>query len=485
MLGGLAARLYQVQVTEGARYATLAEENRISARLIAPPRGRILDRFGTVVAGNRLNWRALLIAEQTTDVDRARSTASRRIVPLADHERARIEREVHRHRRFIPVMVREFLDLGGDGARSRSTRPICRASWSMSARRGCIPTANSSPTSSATSRRPPRPMLPTIRCWRCPASGSGAPAWRKLATSNCAAVAGAVQLEVNALGRVIRELDRQEGEPGEDVGLTIDTVLHSRCCAGSATKAPAPWCWTAATARSWRWRTNPSFDPSPVQCRRVAGAMGGVGAGQAHAADQQAIAGVYAPGSTFKMAVAMAALESRSDLAGRPCHCPGYLDLGDARFHCWRKGGHGPLDLRGGLKNSCDVFFYETAQARRDRPDRGDGAPVRSGHRAGDRPAGRAQRPDPDARVAHRSRPSLEHRRHRRSRHRPGLHPGDAAAARDLRRARAPPGARCEPHLTRKLAGELQPGSRAHRLAQSLASPTARCTWCATACGRW
>ena len=42
--------------------------------------------------------------------------------------------------------------------------------------------------------------------------------------------------------------------------------------------------------------------------------------------------------------------------------CPGYLDLGDARFHCWRKGGHGTLDLRGGMKNSCDVYFYETAR---------------------------------------------------------------------------------------------------------------------------
>jgi len=68
MLGGLGVRLWQVQVAKGARYATLAEENRVSARLIAPPRGRILDRFGEVLAGSRLNWRALLIAEQTADV---------------------------------------------------------------------------------------------------------------------------------------------------------------------------------------------------------------------------------------------------------------------------------------------------------------------------------------------------------------------------------------------------------------------------------
>ncbi len=106
--GFLAAKLYQVQVVEGARYATLAETNRVSARLIAPPRGRLLDRFGTVLAGNRLNWRALLIAEQTEDVGATLDNFAR-IVPLAEHERARIDRELRRHRRFIPITVREFL----------------------------------------------------------------------------------------------------------------------------------------------------------------------------------------------------------------------------------------------------------------------------------------------------------------------------------------------------------------------------------------
>ena len=108
LLGGLAARLYQVQVVEGGRYATLAEENRVSARLIAPPRGRILDRFGTVLGGNRLNWRALLISEQTNDVQATLDNFNN-IVPLPDHERARIDRELHRHRRYIPIMLREFL----------------------------------------------------------------------------------------------------------------------------------------------------------------------------------------------------------------------------------------------------------------------------------------------------------------------------------------------------------------------------------------
>ena len=86
-LGVLGVKLYRVQVEQGARYATLAESNRISGRLIAPTRARILDRFGQVLAGNTLNWRALLLAEETTDIP---ATLERfgKIVPLDEHDLA-------------------------------------------------------------------------------------------------------------------------------------------------------------------------------------------------------------------------------------------------------------------------------------------------------------------------------------------------------------------------------------------------------------
>ncbi len=84
----LGSRLYKLQVEEGARYATLAEENRVSARLFAPPRGRVLDRNGRVVAGNRLNWRALLVAEQTADLGATLETFSKIVRSVTTRERA-------------------------------------------------------------------------------------------------------------------------------------------------------------------------------------------------------------------------------------------------------------------------------------------------------------------------------------------------------------------------------------------------------------
>jgi penicillin-binding protein 2 len=108
--------------------------------------------------------------------------------------------------------------------------------------------------------------------------------------------------------------------------------------------------------------TNPSFDPSLFDS----------GVSQAQWIDwtnnrrtpliNKATAGVYPPGSTFKMAVAIAGMQNGTLSPGDRINCPGHYDVGDTRFHCWRKGGHGSLDLRGGLKNSCDVFFYEAAR---------------------------------------------------------------------------------------------------------------------------
>ena len=360
LLGGLAARLYQVQVVEGGRYATLAEENRISARLIAPPRGRMLDRFGTPVAGNRLNWRAVLIAEQTADTSTTLD-AFARIVPLADYERARIDRELHRRRRFIPIMVREFLnwdemaaievnapDLPGILVDVGTTR-IYPYGDQLAHVVGYV-----APPVEADVADDPDLALPGIRVGRA--------GLEKEHDLDLRGTAGVVQLEVNALGRVIRELDRQEGTPGEELGLTIDAVLQQTVLRRLGNESASAVVLDCRNGEVLAMGTNPSFDPSLFNS----------GVSQAQWAEwardkrtpllNRAIAGVYAPGSTFKMAVAMAGLEARIITPGDVVHCPGFLDLGNTRFHCWRKDGHGSLDLRGGIKNSCDVYFYETAR---------------------------------------------------------------------------------------------------------------------------
>jgi penicillin-binding protein 2 len=174
--------------------------------------------------------------------------------------------------------------------------------------------------------------------------------------------AGAVQLEVNAVGRVIRELDRQEGVQGQEVGLTLDSELQKSVLDRLGDESASAVVLDARNGEVLAMATNPSFDPSLFNS----------GISQAQWEEwtnnrrapliNKAAAGLYAPGSTYKMVVALAGLESKAITVNDSINCPGYLDYGDRRYHCWSKGGHGNLDLHGGLKNSCDVFFYEVAR---------------------------------------------------------------------------------------------------------------------------
>jgi penicillin-binding protein 2 len=359
LLGFLAHRLYRLQVEEGERYATLADENRLSARLLAPPRGRVLDRQGVVIAGNQLNWRALLVAEHTTDVSATLETFSR-IVPLSDAEKARIEREVRRRRRFVPVTVREFLtweemarielnapDLPGISVDVGTTRIYPEAEH-LAHMVGYV-----APPAERDLDGDPLLELPGIRVGR-----AGVERHHDLALRGRA---GAVQLEVNAVGRVIRELDRREGVQGQDVQLSVDAELQ-KSIRGKIEEGTSIVLMDARNGEVLAMATQPSFDPNLFNSGVTAAQWRQWTANRATPLINKATNGLYAPGSTFKMVVALAALEARVVTPGERVSCPGHMDLGEARFHCWHRPGHGGMDMRMALKHSCDVYFYEMAK---------------------------------------------------------------------------------------------------------------------------
>ena len=358
-LGFLAHRLQKLQVEDGERYATLAEENRLSARLFAPPRGRILDREGAIIAGNQLNWRALLVAEHARDVPAVLDTFTR-IVPLAEHERARIEREVRRRRRFVPVIVREFLsweemarieinapDLPGVSVDVGQTREYPEGEHLAHAVGYVAPPAEGDIGGD------PLLELPGIRVGR---AGIERHHDRVLRGR-----AGAMRLEVNAVGRVIRELDRREGLPGQDVGLSIDAELQktvrARCEEGTSAVV-----MDARNGEVLAMATQPSFDPSLFAAGVSSAQWREWTSRRSTPLINKVTNGLYAPGSTFKMVVALAALDARVCTPGDRVPCPGFYDLGDTRFHCHSRAGHGAMDMRNGLKYSCDCYFYEMAK---------------------------------------------------------------------------------------------------------------------------
>lgn len=359
LFGFLGYRLQKLQLEEGERYATLAEENRVSTRLLAPPRGRVLDRAGRVVGSNDLNWRVLLTAEQAEDVGATLDTFSR-LVPLTEAERARIEREVRRRRRFVPVVVREFLsweemarievnapDLPGISVDVGTTRHYPYAEH-LAHVVGYV-----APPAEADMDDDPLLSLPGIRVGR-----SGIERHHDRALRGRA---GTVQMEVNAVGRVIRELDRREGTRGQDVQISVDAELQ-KAVRGRIEEGTSVVVMDARNGEVLAMASQPSFDPNLFSAGISAAQWREWTRSRATPLINKATNGLYAPGSTFKMVVGLAALEAKVATPTERIFCPGHYDLGDSRFHCWRRGGHGNMDLRAALKHSCDVYFYEVAR---------------------------------------------------------------------------------------------------------------------------
>ncbi|TCZ59890.1 penicillin-binding protein 2 [Roseicella aquatilis] len=359
LLGFLGSRLWRIQAEEGEKYRTLAEDNRMSARYTAPARGRILDRNGRVLAENRLNWRAVLVTEQTNDV-RQTLEAFSRIVPLQEHELARIERDIRRRRRFVPVTVREFLsweemakvevnapDLPGILIDVGSTRQYPERE-DMAHIVGYV-----APPAERDIEGDPLFGLPGIRLGRAGVERFHDPVLRGRV--------GAVELEVNAVGRVIRELNRRDGVPGQDVQISVEAGLQ-RALRARVTEGTTVVVMDCRNGEVLAMASQPSFDPEVFAAGISTQQWRDWTTSRSTPLINKATNGLYAPGSTFKMMVALAALEAKSIGPLDRVFCPGHLDFGGNRFHCHQRRGHGGVDMRTALKVSCDVYFYELAR---------------------------------------------------------------------------------------------------------------------------
>lgn len=362
LLGLLGTRLYRLQVTDGQRYATLAHDNRVSARLVAPPRGEIHDRFGTLLAGNKPHWRALLMVEKTADA-KASVAAFAALIPLDATDHARIQEAIANHRPFIPVLLKDYLSWD-EMARLAVHAPNLPGILVDVGTTRLYPFEDAfahfigyvGPPGESAVAKDPVLALPGIRI--------GKTGVERAENQPLTGEPGLVKLEVNALGRVIRDLEREPGTPGEIVRLAADAHLQQLVVARLEKEESASAVVLALPSGAvMALASTPSFNPTLFDT------------GVSHAQWQEwitdehspllnkAIAGLYAPGSTFKPVVALAGLSSGAIKPTTRFFCPGYLEIGKQRFWCWDHGGHGSLDLKEAIAQSCDVYFYHVALA--------------------------------------------------------------------------------------------------------------------------
>ena len=360
-LSGLIVRMYQLQVSDSERYTTLAEENRINTRLLLPIRGRIFDRHGRPVADDEEDYRVVMVAEKTGNVQRALARLAG-IVELSLEQRERVLREVRR-RRFLPVTIADKLSWA-EVSRMEVNAPDLPGVLTERGYMRAYPYGELTshlvgyvgPVTEREQKADPDRLL------KIPEFRIGKHGVEKTYDRRLRGRRGIQRVEINASGRVQRELDRKEGTPGNDIHMTIDIALQRTAMelirphrAGSVVVMDVH------TGDVLVMASTPGYDPNlfihglrpktwrTLQTNRLGPLL------------NKAVSGQYAPGSTFKMPVALAGLESGTIDAASSFHCPGVFQLGRARFHCWKKGGHGHVAMHDAIKQSCDVYFYELA----------------------------------------------------------------------------------------------------------------------------
>lgn len=360
IMGTLAHRLYNLQVIKGEELRRLAQRNRTSKRLIAPIRGALYDRCGVLVAGSRPNWRALLMSEETTNIDAVIQRFSS-IVPLDERDWVRIERDRRHLRRYVPLTLKEFL------------------SWDDMARIGLnAPTLPGILVDVGSTREYPfkekiahlvgyvaPPNEKDVQkngTYSLPGMRIGRAGLEQTQEERLRGNPSSVEMEVNAVGRVMGEGERVDGRPGSAVNLSLDTILQSKMIDRIGERVASAAVMDCRNGEVMAMASTPSFDPSLFD------------SGVSHAQwnswmknpqtplVNKVVSGLYPPGSTFKPAVAMAALRSGAVSPNERFMCPGYYDMGGVRFHCWNRYGHGALNMHQGLKFSCDVYFYQVAR---------------------------------------------------------------------------------------------------------------------------
>lgn len=360
----LGTRMRHLQVNQADQFRLLAEENRINIRLLPPARGQIFDRNGLLIAGNEQNYRVTIIRDEVDDPERVLRELSR-LIPLTPEDIDSTLEEISRRSRLVPVTVADRL----------SWEDVSQVAVNAPALPGITPEFGLSrsypraddfahivgyvgPVSDYDLSRidNPDPVL------QIPKFQLGKTGVENKLEATLRGKAGTKRIEVNAVGRIMRELGRDEATKGGTVQLTIDTRLQNFVQARLAGESAAAVVIDVTNGDLVAIGSAPAFDPNEFVRGISVADYAGLTENKYRPLANKAVQGTYPPGSTFKMVTALAALEAGEIDLEETVYCGGFAEVSGRRFHCWKRGGHGKMNLRDSLKQSCDVYYYDLAQ---------------------------------------------------------------------------------------------------------------------------
>ena len=360
---GIIARLFSLQITENKKYLTLSDKNRLRQWKLPPTRGVFIDYFENIIAGNIKTYQLHVIPEEVEDF-KYLMVRLKEILTISNHDFQKIIKQKDKQKPWETLIISKNLTWKQFTTVNYFLHDLVGAKPVLSVSRdypfdenythilGYVSEANEKDISNNE----------IIKNTHVPGLKVGKTGLEKTFENDLIGTNGIERYEVNAYGKRIKQINYQDGLNGNTIQLTIDTEVQKLCNELLKNVAGSISVMDIYTGEIVAMQSSPSFDPNLFLFGINQDDWQLIRNNPLKPLVNKTLSGLYSPGSTYKPIVALSALENGIIDENFKVNCKGKIEMYGQTYHCWKKKGHGIVDLKSAMKQSCDTYFYEIAR---------------------------------------------------------------------------------------------------------------------------
>jgi len=360
---GIFIRLFSLQINDNKKYLTLSDKNRLREWRLAPVRGEFVDYFDNIIASNSEVYQLHVIPEDVEDF-RYLLLRLKNILDLSNSDYKKIITQKKKQKSWETIVISNNL----------SWEKFVKVNYFLYDLVGAKPVISVSRNYpfddnythilgyvSAASKDDIK-KNEIIKKHFVPGLKVGKTGLEKSFEEKLIGLNGVERYEVNAYGKRIKQIDHQKGKKGDKIKLTIDTEIQILANSLLKDRSGSISVMDIYTGEILAMQSSPSFDPNLFVFGISQDDWQLIRNNPLKPLVNKTLSGLYSPGSTIKPMVALSALENNIINKDFEVNCKGKISMYDQTYHCWKKKGHGVVNLKGAMKQSCDIYFYEIAR---------------------------------------------------------------------------------------------------------------------------
>ena len=360
---GIVSQLFSLQVNNNKKYLTLSDKNRIREWKLPPTRGEFHDYFGKIIAGNQKVYELHLVRDEVEDFPNL-IVRLKNLLELSEIEFANILNKQKVIKPWEELIISEnlswdqFSKINSFLYELPGIKPVLSVvryypyKENLSHVLGYV--NQPSVTDIESNQEVKKKLVPGLKV--------GKIGLEKTFQNELLGTSAIQRYEVNAYGQIINQLTYQKGSQGQTIKLTLDIEIQNLCSVLLADKVGSITVMDIFSGEIVAMQSSPSYDPNLFLFGINEDDWQLIQNNPMKPLINKTISGLYSPGSVIKPIVALSALENKIIDPNFTVTCKGKTEIYDRTYHCWKKEGHGRVDLKSAMKQSCDTYFYEVAR---------------------------------------------------------------------------------------------------------------------------